>query len=363
MLQYARENKGGNMGNPITSNSREPKKLTEITCCVCGAKRMRLTSLVRAYAARGITEHTCGSKTCVTVLRSIKIREAKNTPEALSKISATSKAAWINNHTAHANACRKGLRISDIATSGARIAKMKATKSKNISTNPQVYSDAVRIGWQSRPHQVITPVDFTCAHCGKHVCRSLKPTHYARFKNGKLHFCSNQCNGEYKHSHVALTTRPCTQCGKPIVRRKAFVEYQERKGKVRFFCCNMHQRLYQDLHAKTHDTAPELVVKGFLQAQGVAINQHNVIIFHHPVTHQRWTIPDFTVGKVLVYVDGCVIHGCDVCGTKGFKNNKIKDPLITAELQKMGYIVFRLLEHELTDPASDWKRRLAGAIK
>jgi len=82
---------------------------TELTCCICGAKRLRPSWLVAGYKAKGITTHTCGSKACISQLMSKNIRKVKGTPEARARVSANSKKMWADgNRTSHVQALVAG---------------------------------------------------------------------------------------------------------------------------------------------------------------------------------------------------------------------------------------------------------------
>jgi len=71
--------------------------------------------------------------------------------------------------------------------------------------------------------------------------------------------------------------------------------------------------------------------------------------------------PDFTFHKqkVVVFVDGCFWHSCPRHSNlpknnrkfweKKLQANKARDKFVTRELQKKGWIVVRVWEHELKD--------------
>jgi len=78
--------------------------------------------------------------------------------------------------------------------------------------------------------------------------------------------------------------------------------------------------------------------------------------------------PDFTFWKqrVVVFVDGCFWHVCPLHETKPKNNaefwgkklgaNKTRDELVITSLQKKGWIVIRIWEHEFKEPDSIVKR-------
>ena len=93
----------------VPHNKKYATETVEITCCICGGKKKRPSWLVATYAAKGITTHTCGKRTCISALSSKNIRKAKNTPEAKARVSTNSKKMWADGHrTAHVRALVAG---------------------------------------------------------------------------------------------------------------------------------------------------------------------------------------------------------------------------------------------------------------
>jgi DNA mismatch endonuclease, patch repair protein len=72
--------------------------------------------------------------------------------------------------------------------------------------------------------------------------------------------------------------------------------------------------------------------------------------------------PDFAFPKarLAVFVDGCFWHGCPVHGTvpatnrafwtRKLRRNRERDRLVRRQLQKLGWRVLRIWQHELRDP-------------
>lgn len=87
--------------------------------------------------------------------------------------------------------------------------------------------------------------------------------------------------------------------------------------------------------------------------------------------------PDFTFWKqrVVIFVDGCFWHGCPAHATKPKNNaefweNKLgknikRDHTVNKELNKRGWCVIRIWEHELKNPNSLMIRlkQYIGAIR
>lgn len=68
-------------------------------------------------------------------------------------------------------------------------------------------------------------------------------------------------------------------------------------------------------------------------------------------------LPDFMIDKIAIFVDGCFWHGCEQCYpnrdemVKGLRKSYLhyKDKEIDSMLQNMGYIIFRVWEHDVND--------------
>jgi DNA mismatch endonuclease (patch repair protein) len=82
--------------------------------------------------------------------------------------------------------------------------------------------------------------------------------------------------------------------------------------------------------------------------------------------------PDFCFAgkKVAVFVDGCFWHGCPKCYTRPKTNrqfwdrkraaNRARDRRVGRDLRARGFLVVRIYEHELLQPAAVLRRvRLA----
>jgi DNA mismatch endonuclease, patch repair protein len=80
--------------------------------------------------------------------------------------------------------------------------------------------------------------------------------------------------------------------------------------------------------------------------------------------------PDFVFPKqkVALFVDGCFWHGCPLpkhsnmpknnqeFWAKKLQGNKTRDKFVNRELRKMGWVVVRVWEHELSNPNRVAKR-------
>jgi DNA mismatch endonuclease (patch repair protein) len=85
------------------------------------------------------------------------------------------------------------------------------------------------------------------------------------------------------------------------------------------------------------DTSIEIKLQNWLKKQGIEFETH------HPILGQ----PDiFIKPNICIFADGCYWHKCPQCG---FGELRQRDLQITQELQKQGYMVFRLWEHEINN--------------
>ena len=85
------------------------------------------------------------------------------------------------------------------------------------------------------------------------------------------------------------------------------------------------------------DTSIELKIQDLLRNQGIIFETN------YPILGQ----PDiFIKPNICIFADGCYWHKCPECGFNDLIKNE-KDQRITQELQKQGYTVVRLWEHEI----------------
>lgn len=117
---------------------------------------------------------------------------------------------------------------------------------------------------------------------------------------------------------------------------------------------------------RSRDTKPELSLRSELHSRGLRFR-----VDLKPETSLR-TRADivFTRARVKVFVDGCFWHGCPEHGTSPRANarfwrekiaaNKKRDARATRDLQRHGWAVVRVWEHEATHDAAD---RVCKAIE
>ena len=83
------------------------------------------------------------------------------------------------------------------------------------------------------------------------------------------------------------------------------------------------------------DTSIEIKLQNWLKEQNIEFKTH------YPILGQ----PDiFIKPNICIFADGCYWHKCPTCG---FGEGKERDEMVTIELQKQGYMVIRLWEHEI----------------
>ena len=85
------------------------------------------------------------------------------------------------------------------------------------------------------------------------------------------------------------------------------------------------------------NTSIELKLQNWLKEQNIPFETH------YPILGQ----PDiFIKPNICIFADGCYWHKCPDCG---FGHKRERDKMVTGELQKQGYTVIRLWEHEINN--------------
>lgn len=104
--------------------------------------------------------------------------------------------------------------------------------------------------------------------------------------------------------------------------------------------------------AKPKNTAPEMALRALLFKMGLRYQ-----VDARPLKElNRKADIVFRTAKVAIFVDGCFWHGCPIHGTQAkanaefwnfkIKNNRERDLETTKLLQKAGWRVIRVWEHE-----------------
>lgn len=116
------------------------------------------------------------------------------------------------------------------------------------------------------------------------------------------------------------------------------------------------------------DSSPEVELRRALHRAG----RRYRVDFPVRVPDRRPIRPDivFTRARIAVFVDGCFWHGCREHGTRPRSNsaywaakieiNQIRDREQTAALERDGWMVVRIWEHEASDVAAS---RIAAALE
>jgi len=116
---------------------------------------------------------------------------------------------------------------------------------------------------------------------------------------------------------------------------------------------------------KSKDTKPERSIRSAVHARGFRYRVHT-----RPISSFRRTADMvFPASKVAVFVDGCFWHGCpehyrpakrnaDFWNSK-IEANKERDHATDRELDRQGWVVIRVWEHEPVEAAVD---RIAEAV-
>lgn len=108
---------------------------------------------------------------------------------------------------------------------------------------------------------------------------------------------------------------------------------------------------------KRSNTTPELQLRRLLHARGL---RYRVDFPPDPGSRRRHADIVFTKAKLAVFVDGCFWHGCPIHATLPVTNrsywepklqrNKERDAETNEHLERLGWTVIRVWEHE--DPES-----------
>lgn len=108
---------------------------------------------------------------------------------------------------------------------------------------------------------------------------------------------------------------------------------------------------------KRMNTAPELQLRKLLHARGL---RYRVDFPPDPKSRRRRADIVFTKVRLAVFIDGCFWHGCPIHATLPVTNrsywepklqrNKERDTETNEHLERLGWTVIRVWEHE--DPES-----------
>lgn len=104
--------------------------------------------------------------------------------------------------------------------------------------------------------------------------------------------------------------------------------------------------------AKGFRSEIELKMAELLKKWGIRYSRERIIL-SSPGGHKYPLAVDFVVGKIAIFVNGCWWHVCPNCGTvpryEKQRKNMEKDHRQFDELERLGYKVVVIWEHELTD--------------
>jgi len=112
------------------------------------------------------------------------------------------------------------------------------------------------------------------------------------------------------------------------------------------------------------DTKPELALRRLLHARGLRFR------VDRPVLPDRRRRPDIVFGpsRVAVFVDGCFWHGCPEHATwpannaafwrEKIETNRLRDRDTNERLEREGWMVIRVWEHENPVDAADLVERI-----
>lgn len=117
---------------------------------------------------------------------------------------------------------------------------------------------------------------------------------------------------------------------------------------------------------RTRDTSPELALRSAVHARGLRYR-----VDARPIsTLRRKADLVFSAARVAVFVDGCFWHNCPDHGriptanadwwTSKLARTHARDIQTTAELERAGWTVVRVWEHEDVEQAS---KRVIAAVR
>lgn len=110
----------------------------------------------------------------------------------------------------------------------------------------------------------------------------------------------------------------------------------------------------------TKDSKPERMLQLALDLQHIKYEKHKPIIGQPDI---------FIEPNICIYVDGCFWHGCKECFPNREKlydtqiKNIVRDFRITQQLNKDGYQVIRIKEHDITNNVSNEAVKIITLIK
>lgn len=135
----------------------------------------------------------------------------------------------------------------------------------------------------------------------------------------------------YKHSELAKNKIGLNGFHYGMLGKKSS---EETKSKIRLAQMKSPNRVFKN-------TSIEVRLQNLLKENGIEFETNYPILGRPDI---------FVKPNICIFADGCYWHDCSECKTKGnpVRGTKgDKDKIITEELQKQGYTVIRLWEHEI----------------
>lgn len=137
----------------------------------------------------------------------------------------------------------------------------------------------------------------------------------------------------YKTNRVEMTCSAPDCQSKYKVRR---TRYEKNQG---HFCSVKCRAKILPPASVFKNTSIELRVQNLLKENKIDFETHYSVLGHPDI---------FIKPNICIFVDGCYWHKCSECGfEESIRKEKEKDKRITQELQKQGYLVIRIWEHEI----------------
>lgn len=118
---------------------------------------------------------------------------------------------------------------------------------------------------------------------------------------------------------------------------------------------------------KGANTKPEMLLRRALLDVGIRGYRKNFKILPGK--------PDlvFTRYKIAIFINGCYWHGCNICGwkppkhnteywTNKIEKNRQRDIVKRSELERIGYTVITIWEHEIKKSLSDVTDKIKASL-
>ena len=206
----------------------------------------------------------------------------------------------------------------------------------------------------------VNRITKTCEICHTQFKVTLKET---RLPYRKARFCSNNCKGIYYSQHPDYTgVAKLAKKGVAPPNLKLFVEGGKKtrfNGDIRNKIIGTKGRLNQ--HFPYRDSSIEIKLRALLTDMKVSYKSNSIIPNRFELGTVDILIPE---KKVAIFADGCYWHACKKCiPTRHLRLDKVEhDKMITSEIEKEGWKVLRLWQHDIENNSSLCKNKIMEVL-